>query len=168
MWSATEYVLKNLCTLGFNDQFFNAEFFIFSNGHAKMVEINSRMTALTAKICTQVMTHGDVFYAAAQIAQGVKPRKPVYNGNVFGCRCFLTTHMSGVTRDFLNFSYLSSMSNADISIAEDAVICPSRGEEGFCMGYIDVYGQSLQECFDQMEELKFSVFKTMEGCPWFE
>ena len=67
VWKVFQTAVEKQINFGFDDQFVNAEVFVFPNGSIKIMEVNPRMFGGSLKISDGVFNHGSQIEASIQV-----------------------------------------------------------------------------------------------------
>ncbi|CAH1798339.1 unnamed protein product [Owenia fusiformis] len=167
MWRVYVALVENLQKYGFDNEFVDAEVFVFSDGTIKLMEMNGRGFPLMFKLYDEVLNKGDIIEAHLNISRGVIPETPTNKPDRYGLYAYMATFGSGKVADFIDLDKLSEYSDiATFGHEADTVVEP-KGESGFNLGFLSIVDSSYQACVDKMEVLKVNLLKHPEYSPWW-
>ncbi|XP_014674682.1 PREDICTED: uncharacterized protein LOC106814837 [Priapulus caudatus] len=125
-WNKFDQVARNLIKYGYDDQFIEAEMFVTKQGDVHLMEINGR-TIFTVHRSSYVLNNGDMVAAVVDIATGVRPTPPTYNGKRTGL-LYLSILESGRLGEIIDMEFYNSPTALDLCdpVKEDMYVDCSR------------------------------------------
>ena len=161
---AYQEVVQRLITYGFDNQFIDVEFFVSDRGEIKVMEINGRMSPVSAALYRQCLNRGDPYTALIQIGMGEKPKTPTPNGLVGGL-FYITTFGTDIAENLFDFEQAHSLPNVEVRATPKQEIA-EISDRGFPLATVTLVGNSYEEIKQRANTIRRQLLKQPELSPW--
>lgn len=152
------HIVNKLINYGFNGQFVNVEFFVKEDNSLALIEINGRLSPVSATIYRQCLINGDPYEAILKMSQNETLEKPVWN-DLYGVLFYVTVFSEGLAEELIDFKLAESLPEVEMRVKQGQYIHHNE-EMGTNLASFSLIGKSYEDMCHQADVIRKSLLLT--------